>query len=336
MATKIAINGFGRIGRCVLRAALSRKENLDFVAINDLDEPAALAHLFKYDSVHGTWQGTVKATDKAIIIDGKEIAVTAQKDPTALPWKSLGADIVLECTGRFTERDDAAKHMGAGAKKVIISAPAKGPDLTLAYGINHDQYDPKKHHILSNASCTTNCLAPLGKVLLENFGIEKGVMTTIHSYTNDQRILDLTHKDLRRARAAALSMIPASTGAAKAIGEVLPALKGKMNGQAVRVPTPNVSLVDLTVVTSKSVTVDAVNAAFKAAAEGPLKGILQYSDELTVSVDYNGNPHSSIFDSTNTMVMGDNLLKVMAWYDNEWGFSNRMVDTAKFLASKGL
>ncbi|MCY1076824.1 type I glyceraldehyde-3-phosphate dehydrogenase [Archangium lansingense] len=336
MATKIAINGFGRIGRCVLRAALSRKENLDFVAINDLDEPATLAHLFKYDSVHGTWQGTVKATDKSIIIDGKEIAVTAQKDPTALPWKSLGADIVLECTGRFTEREGAEKHLGAGAKKVIISAPAKGPDLTLAYGINHDQYDPKKHHILSNASCTTNCLAPLGKVLLENFGIEKGVMTTIHSYTNDQRILDLTHKDLRRARAAALSMIPASTGAAKAIGEVLPALKGKMNGQAVRVPTPNVSLVDLSVVTSKSVTVDAVNAAFKAAAEGPLKGILQYSEELTVSVDYNGNPHSSIFDSTNTMVMGDNLLKVMAWYDNEWGFSNRMVDTAKFLASKGL
>jgi len=335
MATKIAINGFGRIGRCLLRAALTRKENLDFVAINDLDEPAALAHLFKYDSVHGTWPGTVKATAKGIVIDGREIAVTAQKDPSALPWKSLGADIVLECTGRFTEREDAAKHLGAGAKKVIISAPAKGPDLTVAFGINHEQYDPKKHHILSNASCTTNCLAPVAKVLLESFGIEKAVMTTIHSYTNDQRILDLTHKDLRRARAAALSMIPSSTGAAKAIGEVLPSLKGKMHGLAVRVPTPNVSLVDLSVVLSKNATADAINAAFKAAAEGPLKGILQYNDEMTVSVDYNGNPHSSIFDSTNTMVMGDNLLKVMAWYDNEWGFSNRMVDTAKFLASKG-
>jgi glyceraldehyde 3-phosphate dehydrogenase len=335
MATRIAINGFGRIGRCVLRAALSRKENIEIVAINDLDEPSALAHLFKYDSVHRMWPGSVKATDKGIVIDGKEIAVTAQKEPTALPWKSMGVDVVLECTGRFTDREGAEKHLGAGAKKVIISAPAKGPDLTIAYGINHDQYDPKKHHIISNASCTTNCLAPVGKVLLENFGIDKGVMTTIHSYTNDQRILDLTHKDLRRARAAALSMIPSSTGAAKAIGEVLPGLKGKMHGMAVRVPTPNVSLVDLSVVTSKPVTVDAVNAAFKAAAEGPLKGILQYNDEDTVSVDYNGNPHSSIFDSTNTMVVGDNLLKVMAWYDNEWGFSNRMVDTAKFLVSKG-
>ncbi|WP_257463393.1 type I glyceraldehyde-3-phosphate dehydrogenase [Archangium lipolyticum] len=335
MATRIAINGFGRIGRCVLRAALSRKENIEIVAINDLDEPSALAHLFKYDSVHRMWPGDVKASDKGIVIDGKEIAVTAQKEPTALPWKSMGVDVVLECTGRFTDREGAEKHMAAGAKKVIISAPAKGPDLTIAYGINHDQYDPKKHHILSNASCTTNCLAPVSKVLLENFGIEKGVMTTIHSYTNDQRILDLTHKDLRRARAAALSMIPSSTGAAKAIGEVLPALKGKMHGISVRVPTPNVSLVDLSVVTSKPVTADAVNAAFKAAAEGPLKGILQYNDEQTVSVDYNGNPHSSIFDSTNTMIVGDNLLKVMAWYDNEWGFSNRMVDTVKFLVSKG-
>jgi len=319
----------------VLRAALTRKEDLEIVAINDLDKPAALAHLFKYDSVHRTWPGEVKAEEKAIVIDGRRIAITAERDPAALPWKAMGVDVVLECTGRFTAREGAEKHLAAGAKKVIVSAPAKGPDLTIAYGINHDLYDAKKHHILSNASCTTNCLAPVSKVLLENFGIEKGVMTTIHSYTNDQRILDLTHKDLRRARAAALSMIPASTGAAKAIGEVLPALKGKMNGQAVRVPTPNVSLVDLTVVTSKSVTVDAVNAAFKAAAEGPLKGILQYNDEQTVSIDYNGNPHSSIFDSTNTMVMGDNLLKVMAWYDNEWGFSNRMVDTSKFLAAKG-
>jgi glyceraldehyde 3-phosphate dehydrogenase len=336
MATKIAINGFGRIGRCVLRAALARKEDLEFVAINDLDEPATLAHLFKYDSVHGIFPGTVKATAKGIVIDGKEIAVTAQKDPSALPWKSLGADLVLECTGHFTEREGALKHVNAGAKKVIISAPSKNPDFTIAYGINHDQYDAAKHQVISNASCTTNCLAPLGKVLLENFGIEKGVMTTIHSYTNDQRILDLPHEDLRRARAAALSMIPTSTGAAKAIGEVLPELKGTMHGISVRVPTPNVSLVDLSVVLSKNVTVEAINDAFKKAADGALKGILQYSDEQTVSVDYNGNPHSSIFDSTNTMVMGDNLAKVMAWYDNEWGFSNRMVDVAKFLSSKGL
>ena len=336
MATKIAINGFGRIGRCVLRAALSRKEDLEFVAINDLDSPASLAHLFKYDSVHGTWQGTVKSTDKSIIIDGKEIAVTAQRDPSALPWKSLGADIVLECTGLFTEREGAAKHHAAGAKKVVISAPAKNPDLTIAYGINHEQYDPSKHHILSNASCTTNCLAPVAKVLSETFGIEHGLMTTIHSYTNDQRILDLAHKDLRRARAAALSMIPSSTGAAKAIGEVLPALKGKLNGMSVRVPTPNVSLVDLTVVLSKKASVEAINEAFKKASEGALKGILLYNDEQTVSVDYNGNPHSSIFDSTNTMMVGDNMAKVMAWYDNEWGFSNRMVDVAKFLVSKGL
>jgi|SRR6218665_2651047 len=336
MATKIAINGFGRIGRCVLRAALSRKEDLEFVAINDLDSPASLAHLFKYDSVHGTWQGTVKSTDKSIIIDGKEIAVTAQRDPSALPWKSLGADIVLECTGLFTEREGAAKHHAAGAKKVVISAPAKNPDLTIAYGINHEQYDPSKHHILSNASCTTNCLAPVAKVLSETFGIEHGLMTTIHSYTNDQRILDLAHKDLRRARAAALSMIPSSTGAAKAIGEVLPALKGKLNGMSVRVPTPNVSLVDLSVVLSKKASVEAINEAFKKASEGALKGILLYNDEQTVSVDYNGNPHSSIFDSTNTMMVGDNMAKVMAWYDNEWGFSNRMVDVAKFLVSKGL
>ncbi|HSP77439.1 MAG TPA: type I glyceraldehyde-3-phosphate dehydrogenase [Myxococcaceae bacterium] len=336
MATRIAVNGFGRIGRCVVRAALSRKEDLEIVAINDLDEPKALAHLFKYDSVHGTWQGEVKATDKSIIIDGKEIAVTAQKEPSALPWKSMSADIVLECTGRFTDRASAEKHLAAGAKKVLISAPAKGPDLTIAYGINHDQYDPSKHNIISNASCTTNCLAPLGKVLLENFGIEKGVMTAVHSYTNDQRILDLTHKDLRRARAAALSMIPTSTGAAKAIGEVLPTLKGKMHGMSVRVPTPNVSLVDLSVVLSKNTTAEAINEAFRKAAEGPLKGVLYYEEALTVSIDYNGNPHSSIFDSTNTLVMGDNLAKVMAWYDNEWGFSNRMVDTAKFLGSKGL
>jgi glyceraldehyde 3-phosphate dehydrogenase len=336
MATRIAINGFGRIGRCILRAALSRKEDLEIVAINDLDKPAALAHLFKYDSVHRTWPGEVKATDKGIVVDGKEIIVTAEKDPTALPWKSLNVDVVLECTGRFTGREGAEKHLKAGAKKVLISAPAKGPDLTIAFGINHGEYDPAKHHIVSNASCTTNCLAPIAKVLVDNFGIEKGLMTTVHSYTNDQRILDLTHEDMRRARAAALSMIPTSTGAAKAIGEVIPQLKGKMHGLAVRVPTPNVSLVDLTVNTEKKITQEAVVEAYRAAAAGPLKGILEFSDAQTVSVDYNGNPHSAIFDSTNCFVMGDNMLKVMAWYDNEWGFSNRMVDTAKFLVSKGV
>jgi glyceraldehyde 3-phosphate dehydrogenase len=336
MATRIAINGFGRIGRCILRAALSRKEDLEIVAINDLDKPAALAHLFKYDSVHRMWPGSVKATEKGIVVDGREIAVTAEKDPTVLPWKGMNVDVVLECTGRFTARDGAEKHLKAGAKKVLISAPAKGPDLTIAYGINHQDYDPAKHHVISNASCTTNCLAPIAKVLVDSFGIEKGLMTTIHSYTNDQRILDLTHEDMRRARAAALSMIPTSTGAAKAIGEVIPQLKGKMHGLAVRVPTPNVSLVDLTVTTSKAVTSEAVVEAYRKAAEGSLKGILQFSDEPTVSIDYNGNPHSAIFDSTNCYVVGDNMLKVMAWYDNEWGFSNRMVDTAKFLVSKGI
>ncbi len=337
MATKIGINGFGRIGRCVLRAILARQEkDLEVVAINDLDKPTALAHLFKYDSVHRMWPGEVKAQEKAIVVDGHTISVTAEKDPTVLPWKSMGVDIVLECTGRFTSREGAEKHLTAGAKKVLVSAPAKGPDFTIAYGINHDQYDPKKHHILSNASCTTNCLAPVAKTLLDTFGIEKGLMTTVHSYTNDQRVLDLSHDDMRRARAAGLSMIPTTTGAAKAIGEVLPSLKGKMHGVAIRVPTPNVSLVDLTVTTSKPATQEAILEAFKKNAEGPLKGILQYSDEPTVSIDYNGNPHSAIFDATNAFVMGENLVKVMAWYDNEWGFSNRMVDTAKFLVAKGL
>ena len=336
MALKLAINGFGRIGRCIVRAALSRGEKLDIVAVNDLDKPSALAYLFKYDSVHRTWPGKVSASDKGIVIDGREIKVIAERDPAALPWRALGVDIVLECTGLFTERAAAEKHLAAGAKKVVISAPAKGPDITLAFGINHDKYDPKKHHIISNASCTTNCLAPTAKVLLDSFGIEKGLMTTIHSYTNDQRILDLTHPDLRRARAAALSMIPTSTGAAKAIGDVLPALKGRLNGLAIRVPTPNVSLVDLTVVTSKNTTVQEVNAAYQRAAEGPLKGILEYADSPTVSVDYNGDPHSAIFDSTSTFVMENNLVKVMSWYDNEWGFSNRMVDVARFVASQGV
>jgi len=336
MAVRFAINGFGRIGRCILRAALSRHEDVEIVAINDLDKPAVLAHLFKYDSVHRTWNGKVSSSDKGLSIDGKEYKVIAEKDPSALPWKSLGVDVVLECTGRFTERTAAEKHLAAGAKKVLISAPAKNPDVTLAFGVNHDTYDPKKHNIISNASCTTNCLAPTAKVLLDSFGIEKGVMTTVHSYTNDQRILDLVHEDLRRARAAAISIIPASTGAAKAIGDVLPALKGKMNGLALRVPTPNVSIVDLSAVTSKNTTVEEVNAAYKKAADGPLKGILEYADVPTVSVDYNGNPHSAIFDSLSTLVMGGNLVKVFSWYDNEWGFSNRMVDVAKYVASKGL
>ena len=336
MATmKVAINGFGRIGRCILRAALARKENIEVVAINDIDAPATMAHLFKYDSVHRTWPGQVSATDKAMTVDGKTIAFTAEKDPTKLPWKSLGVDLVLECTGRFTDREGASHHLTAGAKKVLISAPAKNPDVTIAFGVNTEAYDPTKHHILSAASCTTNCLAVTAKVALDAFGIEKGLMTTVHSYTNDQRILDLTHKDLRRARAAAMSMIPTSTGAAKSIGEVLPALKGKMHGVSVRVPTPNVSLVDLTMVLGKKVTPEEINAAFRKAAEGPLKNVLEYSEAETVSVDYNGNPHSAILDATNTFVVDGNLAKVMAWYDNEWGFSNRMVDLTKLVLSKG-
>jgi len=334
MATHVAINGFGRIGRSILRAILSRKEDIDIVAINDLDAPKTMAHLFKYDSVHGTWPGKVAATEKAMSVDGKTIAFTAEKDPSKLPWKALGVDLVLECTGHFTDREGASKHLGAGARKVLISAPAKGPDVTIAFGVNDAAYDPAKHHIVSAASCTTNCLAPTAKVLMDAFGIEKGMMTTVHSYTNDQRVLDLTHKDLRRARAAALSMIPTSTGAAKAIGEVLPALKGKMNGMSVRVPTPNVSLVDLTVLTGKPTTVEAVNDAYRRAAEGPLKNILEFSTDETVSVDFNGNPHSASVDGTNTFVIDGNLVKVMAWYDNEWGFSNRMVDLTKMLISR--
>lgn len=334
MATKVAINGFGRIGRCILRAILSRKEDIDIVAINDLDAPATMAHLFKYDSVHRTWPGKVSATEKAMNVDGKTIAFTAEKDPSRLPWKAMGVDLVLECTGHFTDREGASKHLAAGARKVLISAPAKGPDVTVAFGVNDAAYDPGKHDVLSAASCTTNCLAPTAKVLLDSFGIEKGMMTTVHSYTNDQRVLDLTHKDLRRARAAAVSMIPSSTGAAKAIGEVLPSLKGKLSGMSVRVPTPNVSLVDLTVLTSKPTSVDEVNAAFRRAAEGPLKGILDYSEEETVSVDFNGNPFSATVDGTNTFVIDGNLVKVMAWYDNEWGFSNRMVDLTKMVIGR--
>jgi glyceraldehyde 3-phosphate dehydrogenase len=328
---RIAINGFGRIGRRIVRAAVERKEKLDFVSINDLTDTKTLAHLLKYDSVHGVLDAEVKATEKGIVVNGDEIQVTAIKAPADLPHAANKVDLVLECTGLFTEREKAEGHLKAGAPNVIISAPAKGPDVTVAYGINHQQLDRAKHKIISNASCTTNCLTPLAKILLETFGIKRGLMTTIHSYTNDQNLLDLPHKDLRRARAAALSMIPSTTGAAKAVAEVIPQLKGKLHGTSVRVPTPNVSLVDLTVELEKAATAEEINAAFKKAAEGSLKGVLQYSDEPTVSIDYNGNPHSSIFDATSTFVIDGNFAKVFAWYDNEWGFSNRMVDVAKYL-----
>ena len=336
MAIKFAINGFGRIGRMVLRAALQRQEkDVEIVAINDLDKPATLAHLFKYDSVHRNWPGTVKAGEKDIVIDGKSFRVFAEKDPTKLPWKDLGVDVVLECTGKFASKEKAELHVQAGAKKVLISAPGKGPvDLTMCFGINHTKYDAAKHHIISNASCTTNCLAPVAKVLQDSFGIERGLMTTIHSYTNDQRILDLVHDDPRRARAAAMSMIPSTTGAAKAIGEVLPELKGKLNGSAIRVPTPNVSLVDLTVLLKKPTSVEEINKAMKAAADGPMKGVLKYDDQPTVSIDYCDDPHSSIYDSTQTQIIDGNFVKVFAWYDNEWGYSQRMVDVAKYLVSK--
>jgi glyceraldehyde 3-phosphate dehydrogenase len=316
----------------VVRAALERGEkDLDFVTINDLTDTKTLAHLLRYDSVHGVLDAEVKATAAGIVVNGKEIQVTAVKSPSELKHADNKIDLVLECTGLFTAREKAELHLAAGGQRVLISAPATNPDITVAYGINHQKIDKAKHKIISNASCTTNCLTPVAKVLLESFGIKRGLMTTIHSYTNDQNLLDLPHQDLRRARAAALSMIPSTTGAAKAVAEVIPELKGKLNGTAVRVPTPNVSLVDLTVELEKPATVESINAAFKAAAQGKLKGVLQYSEEPTVSIDYNGNPHSSIFDATNTFVIGDTFAKVFAWYDNEWGFANRMVDVAKLL-----
>jgi glyceraldehyde 3-phosphate dehydrogenase len=331
---RIAINGFGRIGRCVLRAAVRRGEkDLEFVSINDLTDTRTLAHLLKYDSVHGVFEADVKATATGILVNGKEIQVTALRSPAELPHAANKVDLVLECTGLFTAREKAETHLAAGAPRVLISAPATSPDITIAFGINHLAFDKARHQIVSNASCTTNCLVPVAKVLLETFGIKRGLMTTIHSYTNDQNLLDLPHKDLRRARAAALSMIPSTTGAAKAVAEVIPALKGKLHGTSIRVPTPNVSLVDLTVELEKDTSKDEINAAFKAAAAGALRGVLQYSEEPTVSIDYNGNPHSAIFDATNTFVLGDkgNFAKVFAWYDNEWGFSNRMVDMAKHM-----
>jgi glyceraldehyde 3-phosphate dehydrogenase len=335
MAIRVAINGFGRIGRQVLRAAKEQGvADLDFVAVNDLTDTRTLAHLFKYDSVHGTYQGDVESGEGGIIVDGDEIRVTCEKDPSNLPWKELGVDIVLESTGRFTNAADAKKHITAGAKKVLISAPAKGEDVTLVMGVNTDKYDSTKHDIISNASCTTNCLVPMVKVIRDNFGFKHGAMVTIHSYTNDQNILDLPHKDLRRARAAALSMIPTTTGAAKATYLVIPELKGKIDGMSIRVPTPDVSFTDLTVEVEKPTTIEAVNAAFKAAASGPLDGILRYTEEELVSVDYIGDPASCILDAKTTNVIDGTLVKVSGWYDNEWGYSSRCVDLLRFIGAR--
>ncbi|MGH9328899.1 MAG: type I glyceraldehyde-3-phosphate dehydrogenase [Vicinamibacterales bacterium] len=335
MAVKVGINGFGRIGRNIMRAALGQKD-IDFVAVNDLTNAATLAHLLKYDSILGNLKADIEAKGDAISVDGDEFKVLSVKDPAQLPWKDLGVDIVFESTGLFTNRDAAAKHLAAGAKRVIITAPAKGPDVTLVLGVNADTYDPAKHQILSNASCTTNCLAPVAKVLHETYGIKKGWMTTIHAYTNDQQLLDLPHKDLRRARAAAISMIPTTTGAAAAVGEVLPQLKGRLDGMAMRVPVPNVSVVDLVAIVEKRTTPEDINAAFTTAAGGPLKGILQVSSEELVSIDFRGNAHSSIVDAPYTKVMDGDFVKVMAWYDNEWGYSNRCVDLVRFIVKKGL
>jgi glyceraldehyde 3-phosphate dehydrogenase len=332
---RVGINGFGRIGRNIMRAALG-DTSIDFVAVNDLTNANTLAHLLKYDSVLGNLHAHVEAKGSAISVDGDDFQVLSLRDPAQLPWKDLGVDVVFESTGLFTDRDSAAKHLAAGAKKVVITAPAKKPDVTIVLGVNEQTYDPAKHQIISNASCTTNCLAPLAKVLHQNFGIRKGWMTTIHSYTNDQQLLDLPHKDLRRARAAALSMIPTSTGAATAVGEVLPELKGKLDGFAMRVPTPNVSVVDLAAILDKKTSSEEVNAALKAAADGALKGILQYSTEELVSIDFKGNPHSSIIDAAYTKVMDGDFVKVLSWYDNEWGYSNRCVDLVRLLVSKGL
>ncbi len=335
MAIKVGINGFGRIGRNILRASLGHHD-IDFVAVNDITNAETLAHLLKYDSVLGNLQAKVEAKAGAISVDGDEFKVLSVKDPAELPWRDLGVDIVFESTGKFTKRDDAAKHLAAGAKKVIVTAPAKGPDVSLVIGVNDDVYEPARHHIISNASCTTNCLAPVVKVLHDRFGIVKGWMTTVHSYTNDQNLLDLPHKDLRRARAAALSIIPTTTGAASALGEVIPALKGKLDGIAMRVPTPNVSVVDLSVLVQKKTTSDEVNAAFREAAEGRLKGILEYVTAPLVSIDFRGNAHSSILDAGYTKVMDGDFVKVLSWYDNEWGYSCRCIDLLRLITTKGL
>ena len=333
--TKVGINGFGRIGREVFRVAFTNPD-VEVVAVNDLTDAETLAHLLKYDSVHGTFPYEVTVDGDCIVVDGKKVQVLAQTDPAKLPWGELGVEIVVESTGRFTDGPKAAAHIEAGAKKVIISAPAKQEDITIVMGVNEDKYDPANHHIISNASCTTNCLAPFTKVLMEKFGIESGLMTTVHSYTNDQRILDLPHKDLRRARAAACSIIPTTTGAAKAVALVLPELKGKLTGFAMRVPTPNVSITDLTVLLQKDTTAEEINAALKEAAEGKLKGILGYNELPLVSRDYNGCPLSSIVDGLSTMMVGPRMAKVVSWYDNEWGYSNRVVDLACYIAAKGL
>jgi glyceraldehyde 3-phosphate dehydrogenase len=335
MAVRVGINGFGRIGRNIMRAALGDK-NIDFVAVNDLTSAHTLAHLLKYDSVLGNLKARVEAKDDAISVDGDEFKVLSKRDPAELPWKALGVDVVFESTGLFTDRSAAAKHLAAGAKKVVITAPAKSPDITLVLGVNDEKYDAAAHQIISNASCTTNCLAPLAKVIHQKFGIKKGWMTTIHSYTNDQNLLDLPHKDLRRARAAGLSMIPTSTGAASAVGEVLPELKGKLDGFAMRVPTPNVSVVDLVALVDKKTTADEVNAVLKEASLGAMKGLLQFSEEDLVSIDFKGNPHSSIVDAPYTKVMDGDFVKVLSWYDNEWGYSNRCVDLLRLLVKRGI
>jgi len=335
MAIKVGINGFGRIGRNIMRAAMN-DSSIDIVAVNDLTDARTLAHLLKYDSILGNLKADISASGDKITVARDEFQVLSIKDPAQLPWKSLGVDVVFESTGIFTNREGAAKHLAAGAKKVVITAPAKGPDLTVVLGVNEDKYDPAKHHIISNASCTTNCLAPIAKVLHESFGIRKGWMTTVHSYTNDQQLLDLPHKDLRRARAAALSIIPTTTGAATAVGEVLPELKGRLDGISMRVPTPNVSVVDLAVLVDKKTSKEEVNAAFKTAAAGKLKGLLEYTEEELVSIDFRGNPHSSIVDSSYTSVMDGDFIKALSWYDNEWGYSNRCVDLIGYLVKRGL
>lgn len=332
MSVKVGINGFGRIGRNVFRVLLA-DDNIEVVAINDLTDARTLAHLLKYDSVHGICAAEIEAKEHSIVVNGSEINISAERDPSNIPWDKKGVDVVLECTGLFTGRADAAKHLKGSVKKVLISAPAKEPDVTIVVGVNDSEYDSTKHNIISNASCTTNCLAPVAKVLNDQFGIKRGLMTTIHSYTNDQMILDLPHKDLRRARAAGLSMIPTTTGAAKAVSLVLPELKGKLDGMAIRVPTPNVSVVDLVVELEKETTIENLNSEIRKAAEGKMKGILQYCDEPLVSIDFNGNPHSSIFDAGSTSLIGGNMVKILSWYDNEWGFSNRMVDLLKIVTA---
>lgn len=332
MAIKIGINGFGRIGRMIFRAGISN-DKIEFVAVNDITDPATLAHLLKYDSVHGKFNADISHTENSLIVNGKEIKIYTEREPSKLPWGDIGVDIVFECTGLFRDRDKANGHLQAGAKKVVISAPAKDPDITIVMGVNHEKYDPEKHHIISNASCTTNCLAPVCKVLMDNFGIEKGLMTTTHAYTNDQRLLDAPHKDLRRARAAAVSMVPTTTGAAKAVSLVLPELEGKLNGMAIRVPTHNVSVVDLVVQLSKKASVEDINNSLKEASETYLKGILSVCEEPLVSIDFNGSTFSSIVDAPSTMVI-DDMAKVIAWYDNEFGYSCRMVDLAVFIAEK--